>query len=404
MKTKPKKLKSILIVILSSATLLGIGVAGMQTLASMQTAPVKKPITEKALQVEVMKAELESVTPFITGFGEVKAVDVVPISAEIQGKVVEIYPRLEVGELIKRNEVLIRIDTSQEIIALGSNRKRYSALVRNLKLAKNEYTRLDKLNKKNRLVTVSEVEKAEQAYHSMVDNVSQLEHAIASSKLRIDRATIHSPFAGRIKEVFIEKGQFVTPGTTVITLVDDSVLEVIVSIDGTRAEKILKFKNKARADRQFWFKELEQVPVLISWPQGDAHSNIWGILHRVVAFDSKNRTLKLAVRLTISEDVELADFPIVEGMFCQVKIPGNTMQNVIRLPRQAVQYDKTVHVVSDNRLRTVPVKIGWMEEEYAYVAAGLSRDDQIVLTRLSNPLENTLVEFSNKELIATNTN
>ena len=401
MKSKNKQRRFIVFTVLSSILILGAGIAGMTVLANMKTAPAKKPSLEAPLRVKVMKTQVDSVTPYIGGYGEVKAVDVITISAETEGKVIMIHPRLEVGELISKNDVLIKIDTRNEHLALKSNLKRRSALKRNLKLTKNEYQRLYKLNKKNNLVTISEVEKAEQVYQSTIDAFSQLEHAISNSQLQIDKSTITAPFNGRIKGVAVEKGQYLTPGTNIVTLVDDSLLEIVASIDSEKAERILNFNEKDKPAHRFWFSKLEQVPVRVRWTQASSNSEIWGLLHRVVAFDSKNRMLKIAVRLNSDQITDAKGFPIVEGMFCQVQIPGKELQNIVKLPRYAVQYDHTVRVVAKNRLKTVPVNVAWVDEEFSYISAGLNDVEHVIITRLSNPLENTRVEFESIDMVAT---
>jgi multidrug efflux pump subunit AcrA (membrane-fusion protein) len=88
--------------------------------------------------------------------------------------------------------------------------------------------------------------------------------------------------------------------------------------------------------------------------------------------------------------------PLVEGMFCSVKIPGRSLNNVFRLPRQAVSFENTVYLAVDNRLKTVPVKVARMEAENAYVNDGLNAGDMVVTTRLIDPLEKSLLEITNK--------
>jgi RND family efflux transporter MFP subunit len=390
--------------LLTSIGLLGTGFFGMQTLTDMKTPPVKKEIEENALKVEIKKAEYDSITPFITGFGEVTSVEIVPLSAEVQGKVIEIHPQLEVGELIRKGELIAKIDTSEERLSLESNTKRLTALRRNLELAQKEFQRMQKLYKIDQLVSVSYLEKAEQAYQSLKDGISTLEYAVHASQLKIKKATLKAPFHGRIKSVSVEKNQYVSPGVPLVTIVNDSILEIHVSIDSEQAKKIIQFKKPTRLHKQFWFFELEKVDVLVSWNQGSSKIEQNGVLDRVVGFDSKTRTLNLAVRLTEGESKPLSGFPIVEGMFCQVKIPGKKIDNIIKLPRQAVQYNKSVYMVVDNRLKTVPIKVNWIENEFVYVSEGIIEDDQIILTRLSDPLENTLIEVSQPAFIAENTN
>jgi len=85
--------------------------------------------------------------------------------------------------------------------------------------------------------------------------------------------------------------------------------------------------------------------------------------------------------------------PLVEGMFCTVRIPGKQLKNVVRLPRWAVTFDNTVYIVNgENRLKTIPVTVARTEGETIYVSAGLNPGDTVITTRLIDPLENALLE------------
>jgi hypothetical protein len=87
--------------------------------------------------------------------------------------------------------------------------------------------------------------------------------------------------------------------------------------------------------------------------------------------------------------------PLVEGMFCTVDIPGWTMRDVYRLPRQAVSFENKVYLVNaNNRLETADVRVERIEGDYVYIGQGLNPGDTVILTRLIDPLENTLLEIA----------
>ena len=140
------------------------------------------------------------------------------------------------------------------------------------------------------------------------------------------------------------------------------------------------------------------MPCKIRWTEHNNGQTWDGQLHRVVKFDQQTRTLTVAVRV----DAETAlkknpqSLPLVEGMFCSVKIPGRTLHNVFRLPRQAVSFENTVYIANDNLLKTVPIKVARVEGENAYVDDGLNAGDMVIITRLIDPLENALLEIANK--------
>jgi RND family efflux transporter MFP subunit len=212
------------------------------------------------------------------------------------------------------------------------------------------------------------------------------------------RCKIRAPFNGRVKSVSLEKSQYITPGQNIVILADDSVLEIHVPLDSRDASKWLYFNGAKTNGKTAWFCDLMKVPCRIRWTE-DNNGQTWeGRLHRVVKFDQQTRTLTVAVRVYAETEMKKnsQSLPLVEGMFCSVKIPGRSLNNVFRLPRQAVSFENTVYLAVDNRLKTVPVKVARMEAENAYVNDGLNAGDMVVTTRLIDPLEKSLLEITNK--------
>ena len=65
------------------------------------------------------------------------------------------------------------------------------------------------------------MEKAESAVNAITDRLSQVEQAMESAKLRLERSVIKAPFTCRVTEVMVEQHEYVTPGRKLITLTDD---------------------------------------------------------------------------------------------------------------------------------------------------------------------------------------
>lgn len=388
-----------------SLVLLGAGIGGMQLLAGMKTPPKEQASEEQSIPVEVIVAQPENITTIISGFGEVQAIRTVPISPEISGKVVELHPELEVGARIQQHQMLLRIDTREHNLTLDTTRERLRVLKRNRDLARQDFLRIQQLYQVHHSATLVEMENAEQAFNVMNDQVQQLEYALASSLLTIEKSTISAPFTGRVKQVAVEKGQYVIAGNPVVTLVDDSQLEIHVAVDSEQAKKLLRFEKTNLKGSDNWFSQVVRVPSQITWSQGETAVSASGYLHRIVDFNSKTRTIKLAVRLDDSQKPEQnqAPFPIVAGMFCRVSIQGETLERVFRLPRQAVSFDNTVHLVVDGRLKTIGVSLANADDRFVLVNGGLNPQDQVVVSPLADPLENSLVRSSETTLLALQT-
>jgi RND family efflux transporter MFP subunit len=428
----PRKgvLKRIVICIL----VLGLGLAGMFALRSLKKPPAEVVQQEPALRVRVMALVPEDVAVIISGYGEVLPIRTVMIAAEVAGQVVRVHPRLVAGEGIAAGAELFQIDDRdyragfEEADAAAAqwanaierlkkqltiDRQRLQTLERSRELARGEFQRLKQLYEVDMVGTRSGVEAAERAFNAALDQAAQLAQAVALYPLQIreaenslaaararreaaaaqlERCRVVAPFRGRVRQTAIEAGQYVSPGQHAVTLADDSILEIRVPLDSRDAQRWLPFDNSATAPSA-WFGPLPALECTVRWTEApDTH--FWrGHLDRVVAFDAQTRTVDVAVRVAAADAIRGGNgrLPLVEGMFCRVEIPGRTLQGVFRLPRHAVSFDNTVYVADGSRLKTVAVTVARTQGEEALISGGLQAGQQVIVTRLVDPLENTLL-------------
>jgi RND family efflux transporter MFP subunit len=435
------RLKNVIWRIVVCAAVLGLGLLGMRTLASMRTPPKETQPEERVLKVEAVRVMPEDVPVFMTGYGDVQPLDEVTIAPEVSGRIVSVHPRLEVGEVVPEGEILFAVDPRNYEAAvlearanvsqletsiarlekqLSLDRARLKTLERSRELARAEYERQLRLFQEHKVTARSRVDSAESAYNAASDQADQMAQMIALYPLQIretrsrldaaragldlaranlDRCTVRAPFKGRIKAASVETGQFISPGQNVLTLANDSTLEIRVSLDSRDARRWLLFQGPSEANDLAWFGGLADKTVRIQWTE-DVENHVWqGSLHRVVEFDRRTRTLTVAIRIPAEKALSRGngDLPLVEGMFCKVDIPGKTLQDVMRLPRWAVSMNGTVYVAKDGRLRTVDVTLARIQGDEALVSKGLEPGDLVITTRLTDPLENSLLEITNLE-------
>ena len=420
------------------AVVLLIGVGAMLALASMKKPPAEARLDERPLHVEVWKAHARDVPVIISGYGEARPLDMVTISPEVSGRIVMIHPQLEAGEIIPQGEVLFRIDDRDyradhseasaavqqwrnTILRLRKqaaiDRERLKTLRRSQGLAQDEFIRLKNLFENDRVGTRSGVDAAERAANAARDQADQMGQAVtlypiqireaqnslkaAQARLeiagiRLERCVVSAAFTGRVRSVSIEQGQYVTAGVAAVTLADDAILEIHIPIDSRDARQWLRFQADTPPISGAWFGDLEPVTARITWTEALDGQHWKGTLHRVVEFNKETRTITVAVRISAAEAVSgtPARMPLVEGMFCLVEIPGKSMHQVIALPRWAVSFENTVYVARDQRLKTVDVRVARIQGDRAYISEGLEDGEQIIVTRLVDPLENTLLKIS----------
>nr|MDA3873401.1 HlyD family efflux transporter periplasmic adaptor subunit [Kiritimatiellia bacterium] len=206
---------------------------------------------------------------------------------------------------------------------------------------------------------------------------------------------IQAPFDGRILLAGVEMGEYLQPGTRVLELADDSLLEIHVPISASDLRNWLPFDTSPTANPG-WFTPLDPVPVSIEWSESSSDHQWRGTLHRITRFDTTTRTAMVVVRVTrergnpartTPETQPPRSFPLTEGMFCKVTIPGKELTDVFALPREAVTFEGRCYISEKGRLKTVKVEVVRSEGDLVYVSSGLSEGDQVIVTRLVAPLE-----------------
>ncbi|HFQ90915.1 MAG TPA: efflux RND transporter periplasmic adaptor subunit [Desulfobulbus sp.] len=378
--------------LLLCVVILAAGVGGFVVLKKMKRPPRRTEVREHPLAVRVVRVQPRSVAVTVQGYGQVRSRTVVPLSAEVSGRITFIHDRLEAGDVVNRGDVLLRIDERDYRIEYASARDRLAILRKDRALAEHEFRRVQSLYQGKKVGTLSAVEKAESALNSVADRIRQLEKSMQLAELKLERCVIRAPFTCRVTGIDVEKDEYVTPGRKLLTLTDDTDLEVKVSLDSRDAVDLLRYRAGGTAARG-WFEVVEPVQCRVTWTEDRTISGS-GTLDRVIRFDPETRTVFVAVRL---QPGRRGSFPLVDGMFCEVDIPGRTLERVYVLPREAVSFENTVYLVKDNRLHTRKVQVARVEKGRAIISSGLAPGDTVITTRLENPLENSLVRVIGAE-------
>jgi len=384
---KQKASPSVFLRIFLCLLILGAGFAGFLVLKKMKKSPLQVEGQERALPVQVVQVQSDLVPVVVSGYGEIKSRSMVPLSAEVAGRITSVHPDLQDGAVIKKGEILCTINDQDFRLELATAQARLQSLSRDLALARKEFARVSDLYKKNKVGTLSSVEKAERSVNGIVNQRVQVQQAMELAKLRLERCIIQAPFTGRITGLGVEMDEYVTPGRKLLTIVDDADLEVEVSLDSRDGVNWLRFKP--RRDGGSWFGLPEETGCTVTWTEREDVQGK-GRLDRVVRFDPATRTLVVAVRLKSGNTLS---FPLVQGMFCRVDIVGRPLDKVFVLPRQAVTYEGNVHVVISSRLHTRKVEVARVQDNKALITGGLQEGETVIITRLENPLENALVRI-----------
>ena len=136
-----KKTGLVLVRIILCLLILAGGVFGMKKLKKMKKSPQKVERKESALPVQAVRVQAKTVPVSISGYGEIVSRTEVTLPAEVAGRIIFAHQDLQIGAVIEKGEILYRINEQDFRLNLESAQARLKSLVRDLELARKEYTR-----------------------------------------------------------------------------------------------------------------------------------------------------------------------------------------------------------------------------------------------------------------------
>ncbi len=420
------------IIVIRSAMCIGVlAFAFLLVLVFMLFSPSAKSRSGSEL-VKVLKAvpvKLGNVELKLAGYGTVEPIQEVTLSSELKGRIAMKSVDLKEGELVKKGQILAKIEAidyeialqkaSAEVMRLRSELIQLKQYIKDwteelekekniLALCVSDYQRQLKLQRRG----ASAQKSVETAQRVMVtqrkalingqSNINQrtlqvailqasLKAAVSQEKqasINLERSVIRCPFNGRLKTLYIDHGELAAPGTKLFDIADDTKLEIPVSLDASEVAYAMgMIKHESEKQYSNWFKNPENRDVKIQWTEG-TDLCIWtGRVERVKDFCADTRTVTFIVRPVKFLKGSSGYFPLLSGMFCKVFFNGITLKNAATVSWLAIQLDGNAYVINKKgRLEQRKVKVFPTKSEEAVIYKGLEDGDFLVVQRLPRGL------------------
>lgn len=357
-----------------------LGGVAVKALGSRDRAPKKKPATERSVAVRTATVERRDAPFIVHAEGTVKAVQNTALSAQVAGRVTRLSPKLKTGGRFTKGELLLQIDDRdyrarlvQAQAQVQRAQMEFEMTQQRQRVARTEYAG-------------SGVGNAQEA-HPLAQYEPQLRAASAAlqsaeaglrlAQLAVSRTSLRAPYDCVVRQRQVEVGDNVGPGRMLVAVAGTEEFEVIVSIGEDKLSLIQSggsiterevWVESDRADKQRWKARIDRLEAELE-PLG--------------------RLARLAIRI---------DNPLGEGKnlflgsFVRVKIAGVPFKNVFVVPDRAFNNGRVFVVDGDDRLDARSVEIVHRSPGVAFVGAGLSEGDEMVVSRMRNPLVGTKVK------------
>lgn len=383
----------------------------------------KRPFVQRLPVVEVQSLNPDQYTVYLETSGVVTAATQTNLIAELPGRITNISDNFKEGSYFNKDETLLEIDKSDYLSAIDiaksdvavndanlkqliaeekSNLNAVKLAKKNLAIGNKELARVRALFKR-RTLSRSAVDTEEQRVNQLQQSVQNLQGnqssyasrktaikaRISSSKanlkqqsLRLSRTSIKAPYAGRVLKKNVDIGQFVNSGSLLAETYATDFVNVELPLSLNQYELLgmpEAFRNKKILASEF-------PTVVLTNPDSIRKDNWDGKVVRTGAeLDAESRQINVIVQVDKPYEArEGISSPIRIGQYLKARIKGRTFNNVYVLPPVSVIYNREIRLLSDGKIKVVPVEVVWNSTEATVIRSDENiQGEQLILTNLT---------------------
>jgi RND family efflux transporter MFP subunit len=292
-------------------TLQAIAIVACMVIACMPAAVSPAfAAADRSPLVIVSSAQSDTVIKQVPLTGTVTSARIAQLSSEISGLVEKV--NVEVGDIIQTGAVLIELDREIEEFTLEALRAASAQAQAELADAKRRYQDAKRL-RQQKSISENELRLLEAEVEVDAATLKQKRAEERRQQARVDRHTLRAPFSGVISERRTETGEWIEPGTPVITL---------IAVDDLRIEMRVPQEFYNRIDRNSRVRvTLDALP----------EREFEGVIDAIVPVsDASSRTFLIHVR------IDAGDAVVTPGMSAHGQLRLSTGREGVVISRDAI--------------------------------------------------------------------
>ena len=357
--------------------ILAIGIVALIGFSSM-----KKPPEEKAKvdNTPIVAVENISVTPMaleVSSYGVVKPKYETTIVAQVSGEIVELSDRFVRGGIVKKGQLLARIDPNDYHAALidaqanmASARAALETEVAQGKVAEQEWKQITD-------TSPTELSLRKPQLAQEIARVKSAQASVLRAERNLQRTEIRAPYDAMINSRTIGLGSFVGVGSEIGMLLGTAIAEVRLPVADNQLQFLIEQGMNADVHLLGTYSGKD-----IQWSASIARSE--GVI------DSESRMSYLVAeiqdpyRLNKSTDNTM---PLRFGSYVQAKILGIEIANASIVPRYLVVDNRVAILDNESKLHYAEVKVERQQGGDVIISNGLLDGDKLIVSALDYPID-----------------
>ncbi len=339
-KSKAPMAKRMAIMLVAVAIVLG-AVFGFQAFKAVMIKKFMSAMSAPAQAVSAAKAEYTEWQPRIEAVGSLRAVKGADLSLEVSGVVNSIM--FKSGDDIKQGALLLKLRS-------GDDAAKLELLQATEELSQITY---------NRDLKQFKIQAVSQAtLDTDAANLKNAKAQVAAQQAMLDKKSLRAPFAGHLGIRAVDVGQYLAPGTPIVTLqaLDPIFLDFFVpqqAVDQMQIGQAVTAKIDA-FENQTFSGEISAIN-----PKIDAS------------------TRNIQIRATLKNP----DHKLLPGMYATVDIATGAPRNYITLPQTAITYNPYGDIVYIVDKKAGPAGKSQLFARQTFVTTGAQRGDQVAVLK-----------------------
>ena len=331
---------------------------------------------------EVRRQNVEKV---VNATGEVKAVDLVTVGAQVSGQIEKL--KVKMGDMIAEiDSTTQQNDVDIAKAKMSSYQAQLKAAKTSLKIAQKQYQRMQSLRKQNAAST-EDLENAEDGYESAMSKVAEIEASLKETEISLSTAEtnlgytkITAPLDGTIVSVPVKVGQTINAAMdtpTIVQIADLNQMEIYIEISEGDIGNIrpgVKVTYSVLADmNKVYETTLKSIDPALTLLTDDQYTEV---------VDS-SEAIYFYGRLVVPN----VDGKLRIGMTTQNVIYVESAEDVLTVPAMALKGDvdgKYVEVRTAEGVERRSVITGVSDDLNVEIKKGVSEGEEVVIAKMSS--------------------
>lgn len=361
--------------IIMPIAILAIGIIALVGFSSMKKPPEEKEEVDTTPIVAVKKIAVTPMILHVDSYGVVAPKYETMLVAQVNGEIVELHDVFVRGGLVKKGQLLARIDPNDYHAALidaqanmASARAALEQEVAQGKVAEREWKKITDSSP-----TELSLRKPQLAQE--LARVKAAQASVLRAERNLQRTEIRAPYDAMIESRMIGLGSFVSTGTQLGKLLGTAIAEIRLPV----ADNQLQFLND----------QGEQAEVNLNGVYA-GHAVQWqaSIARSEGVIDATSRMSYLVAE--IQDPYQIAaksdNVPLRFGTYVKAEIIGQQLASASTIPRYLVVNDTVAILDGESKLHYAAIEVVRQQGGNVVVSRGLLDGDQLIVSALDYPV------------------